>query len=133
MKGQILTMLLLVMFLVSACGDDTGDEPLEAQKMQTVEDSIPTIEGRFLYLANAAVIKGDSFIYGVTIDSLALELAEKVRPYQEESFDMVPVKVKARIVRNPGTEGWDEFIELQEILEAPAEKAALREKASEEE
>lgn len=132
MKERILTILLLVAFLFTACGDDTGDDPLEVQQVETVEDSIPTLEGRFIYLADAAVLRGDDFIYGVTLDSLGLELAEKVKPYKKESFDMVPVKVRARILPNPGREGWDEFIEIREILEAPVKGSAIKNEASEE-
>lgn len=132
MKERILTILLLVAFLFTACGDDTGDDPLEVEQVETVEDSIPTLEGRFIYLADAAVLRGDDFIYGVTLDSLGLELAEKVKPYKKESFDMVPVKVRARILPNPGREGWDEFIEIREILEAPVKGSAIKNEASEE-
>lgn len=132
MKERILTILLLVAFLFTACGNDTGDDSLEVERVKTVEDSIPILEGRFIYLADAAVLKGDDFIYGVTLDSLGLELAEIVKPYKKESFDMVPVKVRARILQNPGQEGWDEFIEIREILEAPANESALNDKALEE-
>lgn len=132
MKERILTIILFVAFLFTACGGDTGDDSLEMEQVQTVEDTIPTLQGRFIYLADAAVLKGDDFIYGVTLDSLGLELVEKVEPYKKESFDMVPVKVRARILQNPGQKGWDEFIEIREILEAPVKGSALEDKASEE-
>lgn len=130
MKRQVWLILLCVGFLISACGDDAGDEHLEVREIRTVQDSIPTIQGKFLHLADAAVIKGDTFIYGVTIDTLALKLAREVEPYKKENFDMVPVKIKAKILKNPGDKGWDEFIEIREIIEAPLNAAAL--KASEE-
>ena len=44
-------------------------------------------------------------------------LAEQVQPFQKEEFDMVSVKVKGKIVTNSRQDGWDENIEIREILE----------------
>lgn len=113
--------ILLGMLMLTACATDSRQDELLNKQDQTVVDSIPTLHGEFMYLADAAVLKGDGFIYGVTIDSLSEELAERVRPLKTDDFDMVPVVVKAKISNNFGREGWDEVIEIREIIEIPTE------------
>lgn len=130
MKGKVL-MLLFCLFLFSACVDRSEDE-MESLEPQAVEDSIPTLQGQFIFLSNEAVLKGNNFIYGITIDSMALKLAEKVKPFKNENFDMVPVTVKAKIIKNSRTAGWDESIEIREVLEVPANKPAPNEETFEE-
>ena len=74
--------------------------------------------------------KGNDFVYGVTIDSISKDLAEQVEDYKEDQFDMIPVTLKGKIIQNPGTTGWDEFIEIREVLsisvpkEEPADSAS---------
>jgi hypothetical protein len=130
MKEKVLA-LLVCLFLFSACGD-SGDDQMEGMEPEAVADSIPTLEGQFIFLSNEAILKGESFIYGVAIDSVSLDLAEKVKPFKNESFDMVPVTVKAKIVKNAGTKGWNETIEIREVLELPESKPASEKEAFEE-
>lgn len=113
--------VLFGMLMLTACSTDTRQDELLDQQNQTVVDSIPTLHGEFMYLADAAVLKGDGFIYGVSIDSLSEELAARVRPLKTDDFDMVPVVVKAKISNNFGREGWNEVIEIREIIEIPDE------------
>lgn len=123
MKTKILLLLIFIGLLIfSACGDDGREEEFGIQPQKSVQDSIPVLRGDFIYLADAAVLKGDDFIYGVTIDSISLDLAEKIRPHKKEDFDMIPVVVKAKISKNPGKEGWDEVIEIREVLELPEQE-----------
>ena len=114
--------LLVCLSLFSACGTDSRDDDVEINQPVAVEDSIPTLQGEFIYLSDAAVFKGKGFIYGVMIDSLALDLVEKVKPYKKDNFDMVPVLLKAKIMNNPRQTGYNEVIKIKEVLEAPAEK-----------
>ncbi len=74
-------------------------------------------KGDFIYIADAAVLKGSNFIYGVALDDMATELAKQVKPVQETEFDMVEVVVKGIISPKPeGQEGWDEIITIKEIV-----------------
>lgn len=117
MEKKFLTFTILIFLIVfSACGDNTNEE-FNARQPEPVQDSLSTLSGDFIYLADAAVLKGPNFIYGVTIDSVSTDLANKVASYKKESFDMVPVVVRAKILQNPGKEGWDEIIEIREVLE----------------
>ena len=92
--------------------DDKSDTAVE---INSSEDII--YRGDFIYLGDAAVLKGNKFIYGVTLDEMATELADKVKSVKESDFDMVPVAVKGSINRKPeGLEGWDEIITITEIV-----------------
>jgi len=74
-------------------------------------------QGDFIYVADAAVLKGRNFIYGVALNDMATELAKQVKPVQETEFDMVEVVVKGTIAPKPeGQEGWDEIITITEIV-----------------
>ena len=113
---KIYFALLAGLFMLNSCGEDS--EPTEVEPQVVVaKDSIPTIKGEFIFLADAAVLKGKDFIYGVQIDSLSRELADSVANFKQDDFDMVPVTVKARIIKNPRREGWEELVEIKEILE----------------
>ena len=75
------------------------------------------IEGEFIYTDEAAVIKGDSFIYGVKQDEMAKKLAHQTAGYKNSDYDMVPVIVKAVITPKPaGQQGWDSIVAIKEII-----------------
>lgn len=122
MKKRFITLIAGIV-LLSACGNEQPEEILELEDLTASRDSIRVIEGEFIFIADAAVLKGPDFIYGVKIDSLSTELANRVAPLKNSDFEMVPVKVKAKIVANPSPEGWDEFLEIKQILEVSDEKA----------
>lgn len=115
-----LFIILLSLLLVTSCATDSREDEFPEQQEQ-VQDSIPTLHGEFMLLADQAVIKGEGFIYGVTIDSLTEVLARRVEPLKEDEFDMVPVVVKAKVFNNFGRQGWDEVVEIREIVEIPEE------------
>lgn len=110
--------LLAVLFMITACGDDQAPAELEPEAV-VAKDSIPTIKGEFIFLADAAVLKGKDFIYGVQIDSISRRLADTVEPLKRDEFDMIEVTVKAKVVQNPGQTGWEELVQIREILEIP--------------
>ncbi|MGB7784676.1 MAG: hypothetical protein WBL27_01115 [Salinimicrobium sp.] len=112
---------LIILLGFSACGDDTREE-IEPEAVEQVQDSLTTIKGDFIYLADAAVLKGKDFIYGVELDSISMKLADSVAPLKKDNFDMVPVTVRAKIINNPG-EGWEEIAQIREILEVSQSKA----------
>lgn len=117
MKFNYLAILFCI--LLSACGNDSREEELKAPQQEIVKDSVPTLQGEFIFLDSAAVLKGPDFIYGVHIDSISLNLAEKLEPLKNDDFDMLPVVVKAKIIQNPRRDGWDEIIEIREIISTP--------------
>ena len=112
-----LFILVFVALAFSACGDDSKEDVVQEQVKEVKKDSLSTIEGDFIYLADAAVLKGKNFIYGVQLDSISQDLAQRVAPLKQDDFDMISVKVKAKVIPNPGREGWDEIVQIREVLE----------------
>ncbi len=122
MKNKLL-ILLLSLFIFSACGGDSREEEVDQAIPAVAKDSLSIIEAEFIHLADAAVLKGRSFIYGVELDSVGRELVNRVEPLKRDEFEMIPVKVRAKIIKNPGQNGWDELVQIREILELPEKKA----------
>ncbi len=100
MKAKILILSMFSLFFL-ACAKETTRE----------------IDGEFLYIADAAVIKGDNFIYGVKVDQKMMELADQVKKYKKDNFDMIPVKVEGILSeKEKGAEGWDTIVEIKKII-----------------
>lgn len=130
-KILIITSLLAVFFV--GCKQDAKKEEVKENDTTQLEetqkaDGLVALRGEFIYVADAAVLKGNDFIYGVEIDSMSMKLAEEVKPLKREDFDMVPVTVKAKVKPNPAEEGWDQIIEIKEILNvsAPTGEEAIK-------
>ncbi len=103
MSMRKIVFLLLPVLLFVSCASENKD---------------PQYEGEFIYLADAAVLKGEDFIYGVTVDEKMQELADKVAPIKKEEYDMIPVIVKGKLTKKKeGEEGWDEILTITEIVE----------------
>ncbi|MDX1543041.1 MAG: hypothetical protein R3214_03770 [Christiangramia sp.] len=113
---RLLGVLLLTLVFFS-CQNEERKELMEQPEAEKVPDSIQVLTGEIVYGTNAAVIRGEDFVYGVTMDSLSKILAGKVAPLKSDDFDMIPVTVKAKILPNPEQGGWDEVIEIREIIE----------------
>ena len=90
-----------------------------------VSAGIPTYRGEFIYSNDAAVLKGNDFIYGVAIDDMSKQLAAQVEPIKNDEFDMVGVVVKGLLSKKEaGTEGWEDILTIVEIVKVndkPAE------------
>ncbi|PKD21420.1 hypothetical protein APR41_00060 [Salegentibacter salinarum] len=128
MKIEEMKKFLLILTLAVtafSCQDEGRQDLMNQPETEKVPDSIQTLTGEFIYAGDAAILRGTDFVYGVTIDSMSKVLAEQVQPFQKEEFDMVPVRVKGKIVPNPRQEGWDENIEIREIIEILESEKAL--------
>ena len=112
--------IVFITFLSIVAISCKNKEEKSLETESTVEISInedKIYKGDFVYLADAAVLKGDKFIYGVTLDDMATELANRVKPVKESDYDMVPVAVKGSVSPKPeGQEGWDEILTITEIV-----------------
>lgn len=78
--------------------------------------NLTKIEAEYIYVADAAVLKGKDFIYGVVLDEKANELTEKVKLMKKDQYDMVPVIVEGIIKANPSKEGWEKIVEIKKIM-----------------
>lgn len=103
--------------LFSCNNTKTEKEELQGENTVAEASSVLTYEGEFIYTPEAAVFKGSSFVYGVKINDVAKDLAEKVAAVKKGDYDMVPVIVRGEVTSKPeGAEGWDEIITITEII-----------------
>ncbi|KZS39602.1 MULTISPECIES: hypothetical protein [Aquimarina] len=109
--------LIVLSILVLSCKN-------EKSKTSESDSEANLIRGEFILIDGAAVIKGNDFIYGVVINDATKELAQKVEPLQREEYDMVPVVVKGVIKPNPD-QGWEEIVEITEIIGVSAPTSEL--------
>ena len=110
-------LLLAITVAIISC-KNAEDKKSESENTATEAAlNVQIYKGEFLYLADAAVLKGDNFIYGVTIDDTMQQLADQVKSIKKDDFDMVPVIVKGSLSKKAeGAEGWDEIITITEII-----------------
>ncbi len=135
MKNHLIAILITAFCLVS-CQDGkketTTSEPEATNRSDKTsgidqKDSLKTLRGEFIYVDNAAVLKGNNFIYGVKIDSMAKKLAEKTDSLRRDEFDMVPVVIQGVVSKNPN-DGWEEIVTIKKIVmvSKPVSDPAIR-------
>jgi hypothetical protein len=126
MKKYILALLVVALGF-AACQDEPKKQSEPETKTET-KDSLQVLHGEYIYVDSAAVLKGRSFVYGVKLDSMARALGERVDSLKRDQYDMVPVFVKGIVRKNEKEEGWDEIVEIKEILRVmePQSDPAIR-------
>lgn len=126
MKKYVFALAILAIGLTS-CQDEPKKKEMSAPTEETV-DSLKVLRGEFIYVDSAAVLKGNNFIYGVEIDSMAEKLALRIDSLKRNEFDMVPVILKGVIHPNKQQSGWDEILTIKEILKVskPVSDPAIR-------
>jgi len=114
-----ITFLFAIIVLTFSCKnseqktEETDKEPVV--KETTIVEKV--YQGEFIVVENAAVFKGTDFIYGVTLNDVAKDLASQVENVKNDAFDMVPVIVKGTISKKPeGQEGWEDILTINEIV-----------------
>jgi hypothetical protein len=115
-KIAFLIALTIITFSCKNSEEKTSKKMIDSEAKETSSNN-KIYKGDFIYTADAAVLKGEKFIYGVTLDDMATELAKRVKPVKETDFDMVPVAVKGIVSPKPeGEEGWPEVLTITEIV-----------------
>lgn len=110
-------LLILISIGIFSCKNTEEKSSDNNDTSIAATESINSYRGDFLYLDDAAVLKGENFIYGVTLDDISKDLAKQVESVKEEPYDMVPVFVKGFLKSKAiGTEGWDEILTITEII-----------------
>lgn len=128
MKKIILLFTLSI--FVFAC-KNSEEKTVESNASETEEAPAKYLQnkmykGEFIYMADAAVLKGDTYIFGVKMDEMAAKLGERVSSVKKEEFDMVPVIVKGTVApKEEGQEGWDQVLTITEILEVSSAPAKV--------
>jgi hypothetical protein len=115
--------ILVFALSFSACKNDSK----EVEKIvETIEDTIANdgltlIEGDFIYYADAAVLQTKTGFFGVILNDKAKELAERAKPFQKETTDMVKVRVRGLIEpKATDAEGWDFTVTIKEVVSVEA-------------
>ncbi len=103
---KVLLFLALATVLFS-CKKKEEEEKMEYE----------TYTGDFIYQADAAVLQGANFVYGVTMDEMATELAERTSKVRQDDFQTVNVTVKGELhPKSADEEGWPEVLTIKEIV-----------------
>ena len=112
--------------LMSSCGE-TKKNDAQDQSANAAQEASSTISGEYYYSEEGAVLKGNTFIYAVTMDDMAKALGDAIAAVKQDQYDMVPVMVKGIVSKNPaldeGQQVWEQIITIQEIISI-ADKAA---------
>lgn len=117
-----LIFILTLIFAITACDNDQGPAP-EPLPIMTAEDSIKVYEGNFITAGNAAVLKGNQFVYEVRIDSISTALKQDLQKnYETNNAGVIPVRVKGKVIENPMPVGYSQAIEIKEVLEIRGKK-----------
>lgn len=114
-----ITLLIAILVLTFSC-KNTEQKTEETEKEPVVKEMTATesmYQGEFIVVDNVAVFKGSNYIYGVTLNDLAKDLAKQVEAVKNDAFDMVPVIVKGNLSKKEeGQEGWDDILTITEIV-----------------
>jgi hypothetical protein len=116
-------ILLLTIAAFTSCKNESNKDPIETEEGRTEKqnDGLTLVKGEFVYYADAAVLQTKSQIYGVIINGKVSEINKRAKQYKTEDTDFVMVEVRGEITPKPeGVEGWDNRIEIKEILNVSA-------------
>jgi hypothetical protein len=101
---------------LTSCKTDAKEktaETAEGQKVDVKATGI-TYTGEFIHVDTAAVLKGNSFIYGVKMDEMSKQLITEVEDVKNDEYDVINVVVKGELNKNT-EEGWEEIITITSI------------------
>jgi len=129
-------LLFAIVIIAASCKDEAknSDAKDDAEKYGPAKNTnpnwkdpqadLPIYRGEFVHVEDGAVLKGTTYIYGVVLDEVAMELSERVNPVKVNDFDMVPVVVKGVLSAKPkGSEGWDEVLKITQIINVSSKPA----------
>lgn len=114
--------ILILLFVIAGCENDGGD-PVVQEKVMTPQDSIMNYKGSFIMAGNAAVLKGDKFIFQVKMDSVAWALKDSIGNYATKNRSVIPVEIKGKVITNPEPMGYSQLIEIKEVIKILAERS----------
>lgn len=110
-----IVILLSIMFAVVSC------------KKKEDTSNYTKIEAEYIFVDDAAVLKGVDFIYGVILNKKTDELNTKVNAVKKNQYDMVPVVIEGIIKPNTFTEGWEKVVEIKNIINvSPANSGVIK-------
>ena len=120
---KVVVLLLCLSVFTNCKNDKKVESETNSEKESSVDksakqnDGLTLIQGKFIYYADAAVLQTPTEMFGVIINEKMHELNTQVAQFKVEETDMVPVVVRGKVSKKPeGEEGWDNRIEIFEIL-----------------
>lgn len=116
-----LFFILSLLFILTACEGEQNPVP-EPVPVLTAQDSIKVYEGTFIFAGNAAVLKGNQFVYQVKMDSTSNDLKRNLENYRNENGQTIPVTVKGKVTENKIPVGYSQIIEIKEVIDIKGEK-----------
>ncbi|HLW31081.1 MAG TPA: hypothetical protein VKX40_02385 [Aequorivita sp.] len=112
---KALLFLMLAGFVLACKNGEAEKEETETVVEET--SNLKTYQGEFIFTDEAAVFKGNSYIYGVKRNDMAQDLARRVAAVKTKDYDMVPVMVRGEVHKKAeGDDGWDEILTITEII-----------------
>ena len=111
--------LISIFLILSACDNEPEKQP-EKELASEVVDSIQVYQGSFISVGKSAVLKGDKFIYQVKMDSVANILTDTLSTYQADENNIIPIKIKGKVLDNLKGIGYSQEIEITEVLDIMA-------------
>lgn len=128
MKKLVFLLVLAITF--TSCKkeakNENPEESIELKDGKTAKqsDGLTLLKGEFVYYADAAVLQTHNQVYGVILNEKVDELNQQAKAFQKENTDFVMVEVRGKISPKPeGVEGWDNRVEIKEILNVSAIKS----------
>jgi len=116
-------ILLLTIAVFTNCKKESKNETVETKDGRTAKqsDGLTLLKGEFVYYADAAVLQTHTQIYGVIINDKVDEINKQAEPFKVQDTDFVMVEIRGKITPKPeGVEGWDNRVEIKEILNVSA-------------
>jgi hypothetical protein len=118
MKNTLILLTLSVFSLVSvSCKTDKDNQKEKVTETETkvLKSAYPTLDGEFIHVDTAAVLKVQNKLYGVTMDNMAKEAIKKSNAIKADDYDVIHVVIQAEIKPNTETEGWEEVVTIKSL------------------
>jgi hypothetical protein len=112
-------LLISIILLAVACDNEPEKKP-EMEIAEKVVDSIQVYQGDFISVGKSAVLKGDTFIYEVKMDSVAFKLKDSLSAFKKDENSIIPIKVKGQVKDNKQATGYSKLIEITQVVDIMA-------------
>jgi hypothetical protein len=112
-------LLISIILLAVACDNEPEKKP-EMEIAEKVVDSIQVYQGDFISVGKSAVLKGDTFIYQVKMDSVAFKLKDSLSAFKKDENSIIPIKVKGQVKDNKQATGYSKLIEITQVVDIMA-------------
>lgn len=116
LSSLLLSFIIFSTLFFSCKSDKKSEEKKEAIKVETkaLQKGYTTLDGEFIHVDTAAVLKVNNKLYGVMMNDMAKEAIQKTNAIKTDDYDVINVTIKAEISPNP-EEGWEEIVTIKSL------------------